>query len=127
LTTVLIIEDEATLSDLLRTLLQDEGYAVLTASTFAEAEAAVRRSPVDLVVADLIEFDEHGLAGAAQALRELAGERPILLCTGQPGAQRLAAEWGFSGVLDKPFDLDVLLERVRSALARSGPRPDPTP
>ena len=113
---VLIIEDDPSLSDLLRQVLEDEGHRAIVASTLDEAEQAARDEPFELVLADLIEFDLRSGPGSVQALRSVAGDRPVLLCTGQPGAQTLADTPGLAGVLQKPFDLDELLSCVDSAL-----------
>ena len=113
---VLIIEDDPALCELLRQVLEDEGHRAVVATSLAEAERAVGSEPVELVLADLLEFDLRSGPGAVQVLRTLAAGRPVLLCTGQPGAQKLANVAGLAGVLGKPFDLDELLRCVNSAL-----------
>lgn len=113
---VLVIEDDPVLAQLLQEVLSEEGYRTVTAASLSVAAALIRREPVDLVLADLVEFDRRGGAGAIQALEQLADGRPILLCTGQPGAARLGDRAGVAGVLAKPFDFDTLLERLREAL-----------
>jgi DNA-binding NtrC family response regulator len=118
---VLIVEDEHALSDLLRQVLEEEGYTVVTAASLGEAEALLLAESVDLILADLVESSEHGDLGTVQVLLSLAGERPLLLCTGQPDAERLADETGLAGVVAKPFDLDVLLHSVQSALSSARP------
>lgn len=117
---VLIIEDDPALADLLRQVLEDEGHRAIVASTLADAERAVRAEPIELVLADLIEFDLRSGPGSVQALRSVAGDRPVLLCTGQPHAEKLADLPGLAGVLGKPFDLDELLSCVDRALDRAG-------
>ena len=118
---VLIIEDDPALSDLLRQVLEDEGHRAVVATTLAEAERAVRSEPIELVLADLLEFDLRTGPGSVQALRSVAGDRPVLLCTGQPEARNLAKLPGLAGVLGKPFDLEELLTCVQAAL-REAPR-----
>jgi DNA-binding response OmpR family regulator len=113
---VLIIEDDPALSVLLRQVLEDEGHRAVVASTMGEAAEAIRSEPVELVLADLLEFDLLSGPGSVEALRALAGGRPVLLCTGQPEARNLAALPGLAGVLGKPFDLDELLTCVQAAL-----------
>lgn len=119
---VLIIEDDPSLSDLLRQVLEDEGHRAIVARTLTEAEQAARSEPFELVLADLVEFDLRSGPGSVQALRSVAGDCPVLLCTGQPGAQTLADTPGLVGVLPKPFDLDELLSCVDRALEGAGRR-----
>jgi DNA-binding response OmpR family regulator len=114
---VLIIEDDSALSDLLRQVLEDEGHRALVATTLAEAERVVRSAPIDLVLADLLEFELRTGPGSVEALCAVAGGRPVLLCSGQPAAQELADLPGLAGVLGKPFDLEELLTMVQAALS----------
>ena len=114
---VLIVEDDPALCDLLRQVLEDEGHRTIVATTLAEAEQAARSEPIELVLADLLEFDLRSGPGSVQVLRSLAGDRPVLLCTGQPEASKLADLPGLAGVLGKPFDLDELLSCVEDALS----------
>jgi DNA-binding response OmpR family regulator len=118
--TVLVVEDDAALSDLLRSVLEDEGYRVVIAASLAGARELLAAEPVDLLLADLVEFDLYGGPGAARALRELAGQRPVILCTGQPGAEQLGEQEALAGVLGKPFDLDELIACVQSAMPGRG-------
>ena len=116
---VLVIEDDPSLALLLRDLLYDEGYDPVEAASLSDAANAVAERPVDLIVADLVEFDLLGGAGALEALKKLACGRPIVLCSGQPDAQLLAQEAGITSVLGKPFDCDELLGGIGAELVRA--------
>jgi DNA-binding response OmpR family regulator len=113
---VLVIEDDPALAPLLREVLEEEGYRAAVALSLAQAAAADQREPCDLVLADLVEFDLRGGAAALAALRELAGQRPIVLCSGRPEAEWLAQQVGVKSVLGKPFDFETLRACIRSAL-----------
>ena len=115
---ILVIEDDVALSDLLRQVLDDEGHRTFVASSLAEAGRVAHGQDLDLVVADLLEFDLRTGPGSVEALRAVANGCPVLLCTGQPDADRLAELPGVAGVLGKPFDLEHLLGAVNAALAR---------
>src|SRR5437762_2205956 len=118
---VLIIEDDPALSELIRGVLEDEGFRAVVAFSLAEAESVIAQEPIAVIVADLIEFDEQRPARCAQALRSVAGTRPIVLCTGQSGVAGLAEAIGVVALVLKPFDLDVLLGSIRAALAGTVP------
>ncbi len=115
--TILIIEDDPILSQLLQQVLEDEGHQACIAASLSEASEAVRSQPISLVMADLVEFDQRGGAETIRALRMVAAGRPVLLCSGQPEAPRLGDLAGIAGVVSKPFEFETLLERVEAALA----------
>ena len=115
--TILIIEDDPILSQLLQEVLEDEGHRACIAASLSEASVAVRSQPISLVVADLVEFDQRGEAETIKALRTVAAGRPVLLCSGQPEAPRMGDLAGIAGVVSKPFDCETLLEHVEAALA----------
>ena len=117
LASVMILEDDPTLRELLCTLLRDDGYAVHPVESVPSARTVLEQQPIDLLLADLVQYERHGGLGAAQELRQLAGSRPVVLCSGQPEARELCEQAGLDDVVLKPFDLDDLLARVRAVTA----------
>ena len=113
---ILIVEDDAALAELMSQVLQDEGHETQLATSLDQAQDVAQRQPVDLVVADLVEADQFGSENVVARLAAVAAGRPLLLCTGQPQAPRYASVPGVATVIEKPFDLDDLLARVREAL-----------
>lgn len=112
---ILILEDDQSLGELLSQVLQDDGYQTQLVSSLEAARALVQSQAVDLVVADLVEADTIGGDRVVQQLAALAAGRPLLLCTGQPRAPRFASTPGVFTVIEKPFDLDDLLARIGAA------------
>ncbi len=117
--TILVVDDESHLLDTIQFILQSNGYAALSARSGEEAlerlaawKAAGRR--VDLILTDLQMPGPSGLE-LVQRLRD-AGERaPVLVMTGyndQETTRRLR-ERGIEHFLDKPFEEEQLLRRVR--------------
>ena len=66
--------------------------------------------------ARVIAWEPAGEVNVHEGLKLAAG-RPLILCTGQPEARRLGALPGVARVVDKPFDQDVFVASVRTALA----------
>ena len=116
MTAVLVIEDDLTLAQLLRDVLEDEGYQARIVESLAQAASILEAEPIDLILADLVEFDLLGGPQSILALKAVAGKRPIILCTGRDEAQQLAREAGIELVLKKPFDFDRLMDRLGRAL-----------
>jgi CheY-like chemotaxis protein len=117
--TILVVDDESHMLDTIQFILQSNGYEALAARSTEEAQerlAALRAEGrrVDLILTDLQMPGPTGLE-LIQRLRE-AGERaPVLVMTGysdQQTARRLRGQ-GIEHFLDKPFEEEELLRRVR--------------
>ena len=109
--TVLVVDDEPAVADVLRLLLGEEGYEVRCAYDGAAALAEAERRPPDAVVTDVM---LPGLGGADLACR--LRERGIPVVVLSAGAAGVAVP----GVrcLRKPLDLAAFLEAVALALGR---------
>lgn len=123
---VLIIDDDASLLDVLSLALEDAGHAVLTARDGLEGMAAVARSEPDLVVSDV---NMPGLDGFSLC-RKLRGEGcevPLILLTSRDHEvdETLGLELGADDYVTKPFGMRVLLARVSALLRREALRGEP--
>ena len=116
---VLVVEDDSDLRQTIQWMLEDEGFLVETASDGREAlDLATQRKP-SLVVLDmgLPIIDGNGVAAG---LRSTYGTSvTILTMTADGRAAEKARRIGAIGYLSKPFDLDALINAVRSALTPS--------
>jgi DNA-binding response OmpR family regulator len=118
---VLVVDDDPTVSDVVRRYLERAGFAVDKAGDGPTALAlAAERSP-DLVVLDLM---LPGLSGTevCRQLRasEQAADVPIIMVTARSGEldRVLGLEAGADDYIAKPFSLPELLARVRALLRR---------
>jgi len=116
--TVLLVEDEAGLRDLLRESLEGSGYRVLVAGDGTEAlqVAAAHAGPIHLMVTDVIMPGGTG----PKAADEIKAARPgmnVLYISGYTDDAILRhGVLGSAAFLEKPFELDSLLRKVRELL-----------
>jgi DNA-binding response OmpR family regulator len=118
---VLLIEDDPIIQDLLRELLEDEGYRVLVADATLDPMDVSQLRP-NLVLLDLW---FGGAAWGLDWLRELRvtpGARciPVIVCTADARLAKREAEQLqtlAADVILKPFDLDDVVTRVAAALS----------
>jgi CheY-like chemotaxis protein len=121
--TVLFVEDEEVLRDLVHKVLAQRGYRVLTASDGAAALGAVERhgAAVDLVLTDVIMPQMSGPALVAQLRARHPALRVLYVSGYTAEALREQAESG-APFLAKPFAPEALLRKVREVLdAPRGP------
>jgi DNA-binding response OmpR family regulator len=119
-TTVLIVEDEQKLRELVRSYLERAGFAVLTTGSGAEAISLADSARPDLVVLDLGLPDVPG-ESVAREIRA-AGPMPILMLTARSSEEdRIGGlELGADDYVTKPFSPRELVLRVQAILRRGG-------
>jgi signal transduction histidine kinase/ActR/RegA family two-component response regulator len=123
--TVLVVEDEPALRELESLMLEDAGYHVLTAANAAEALVVAAENVIDLLVVDVV---MPGMSGP-QLVEELAArdsDVPTVFVSGY-GAHEISnrgLETGKTALIEKPFQAEVFLRRVRDVLdgVRAEPR-----
>ncbi len=128
---ILLVDDDALLRRSLAFNLEQAGYRVSTAASAEDALALAQRDRPDLVLLDI------GLPGmdGLDALRHLDAQVgvPVIFLTARRREldEVLGLELGADDYISKPFDLDVLLARVKVVLRRSEksstPAAEPTP
>jgi CheY-like chemotaxis protein len=116
--TILVVEDDDDIREVLREVLQDEGYAVRTAANGrAGLDSLGSEERPGLILLDLMMPVMSGWDFLA-ALRENPSLRSIpVLVVSAWGEQ--ASRSGASGVLDKPLDLDRLMTEIAQCFDRS--------
>ena len=117
MSSILLIEDDVSLRELLHTTLTTAGYDVVDAANGRLGLKAFRKSPTDLVITDLYMPERDGLE-VIEALRRAHRNVKVLAISGASGTMGyfpLAQALGAVAVLQKPFSPSVLLKAGRGA------------
>jgi CheY-like chemotaxis protein len=114
--TILVVDDEREVRDVLGALLDRAGYSVFYASNGAEALSVVGRYSIDMIVLDLLMPVLDGIATIRRLKADLLTARiPILALTGDPGAalREEALQAGADTYSVKPLDSVAFISLVR--------------
>jgi two-component system OmpR family response regulator len=116
---ILVVDDDASIRDLLTEYLAENGMRVSTAGTSAAMSAILLEAAIDLVILDLRLAGEDGMA-IARKLRD-ESSIPVIMLTGvRDEADRvMGLELGADDYLTKPFSPRELLARIRTVLRRA--------
>jgi two-component system alkaline phosphatase synthesis response regulator PhoP len=116
--TILVVDDEKRLCDLVRAYLTQEGFRVVTAGNGQEALFVARHEKPDLILLDLMMPE----MGGYEFMRVFSKERdtPIIILTAklEENDKVLGLELGADDYVTKPFSMRELTARVRAVLRR---------
>jgi len=113
---ILLVEDDASIRDLVTMVLEDEGYEVTAKATPLEATRLLDQGRFDLVITDgFSTLPGAVIANTADVVRR-AGLTPVALFSAHTDDLGVAEAAGFQDLITKPFDLDRLVQQVKALL-----------
>ncbi len=117
--TILVVDDEKALRELVRAYLTEEGFRVVTAPNGREALFVARYEKPDLIILDLMMPEMDGFDFIRVYSRE--AETPIIVLTAklEESEKVLGLELGADDYVTKPFGMRELTARVRAVLRRA--------
>src|SRR6266508_5434582 len=116
---ILIIDDEEIMREILETLLAREGYSVRVAAGGAEGVELAKSVPFDAVIVDVMMPGMDGMA-VLQELKKFDDELPVIMITAFASVENAIAAMkrGAFDYITKPFKNDEVLVVVRNAVER---------
>ena len=112
---IMVVDDEPAIRDLIVAVLEDEGYAVVAATSGRRALELIESERPDLVIMDIMmpEMDGREAYRRLRELPELA-HVPVVMMSAASSPDQLSPR--VAAFLAKPFDLDDLLETIVDVL-----------
>ncbi|MEO7804057.1 MAG: response regulator [Actinomycetota bacterium] len=125
---ILIVEDHRSVRDLLRVVLESEGYRTLEATDGAEALQAARDRKPDLVVLDLMMPGVDGEWFIRQMLadKSLLATPVVVVSAKQDAFETLESLLGLDNIFPKPFEPEKLISRIEELIGPGQPLPTST-
>ncbi len=117
---IFLVDDDTLLRKSLAFHLEEAGYQVTTLGSAEELLESVQRTTVDLILLDIVLPGMDGLE-AIRSLRENL-KIPVIFLTGRRREldELIGFQLGADDYVTKPFDLDLLLMRIKAVLRRAG-------
>lgn len=114
---ILIIDDEKGIREVLQDILEDEGYAVLTAEDGLEGLALLRQNIVDLVILD-VWLPKMGGIEVLQSIKSDFRDTEVIIISGHANIDMAvkAIKIGAFDMMEKPLSMEKVLTQVRNAL-----------
>jgi len=118
MTTILVVDDEYLIADILCFALEDEGFMVVTASNGRKGLEVLDRERPALIITDFMMpvMDGQEFATAIRALPS-ANHLPIILMSGAQAHIGMQRSDLFDVVVPKPFNIDLIIAEVRKLLS----------
>ncbi|MBU4491642.1 MAG: response regulator [Euryarchaeota archaeon] len=114
---ILVVDDEAGVCDVLQKILAQDGYDVSTATSGTRALTLMKKSPADLVLLDIKMPKMDGIE-TLRKLREFNKDAVVVILTayGTLSTAREAMQLGAYDYITKPFDVEFVKTMVREGL-----------
>lgn len=118
---ILIVDDDQDMCEILSDFLRDEGYAVITASDGESALSSIKKKKYDLLILD---YQLHGITGLCvlEKAHQIDSSLIAIMISafGSEQIRSQAQELGVYDFVEKPFDMEKMVEAVNQALCQRG-------
>ena len=120
--TILVVDDELSMREFLKILLEKEGYRVSTASEASEAIDLIQSLSFDLVISD-IKMPGMGGLSLLEKIKEINSLLPVIMITAfaSPENAVIAMKSGAFDYITKPFKVDEIIKIIKSAISTTAP------
>ncbi|MDD5225832.1 MAG: response regulator [Candidatus Omnitrophica bacterium] len=115
---ILIVDDERSITDLLKLHLEEEGYVTVTAQSVDKALKALDQGPIDLVMLDIRMPGKDGFDFLrAVSTKHGIPKVPVIVMTGRGELESLMEGIAVEGFVNKPFEMHLVLGTIKKVLS----------
>ena len=114
---ILVVDDEPDILEFLQIILEEEGYAVVTSTKGEYLEQLHNGGLPHLILLDVLLSGKDGRDIVKHLKRqEETRHIPVIMFSAHPSAEETARQAGADDFLAKPFEIDILLEKISQYL-----------
>ncbi len=119
---ILVVDDELSMREFLKILLEKEGYEVTTASEASSAIDLIENRDFDLVLSD-IKMPGMGGLSLLEKIKDIDSSLPVIMITAYASPENavIAMKSGAFDYITKPFKVDEIIKIIKSAISASAP------
>jgi len=119
---ILVVDDELSMREFLKILLEKEGYEVITASEATSAIDKIKNQEFDLILSD-IKMPAMGGLTLLEKIKEINSSLPVIMITAYASPENavIAMKSGAFDYITKPFKVDEILKIIKSAISAAVP------
>lgn len=112
---VLVVEDDVAIAEATAMVIEDEGYECLIATESRNLLPIIKKVRPDLVLLDLLLPDGNGM-DIAREIKKIGLKIPVVMVTARASAKSILTDGYAQAFLEKPYDVEDLLEIVNSQI-----------
>jgi len=119
---ILVVDDELSMREFLKILLEKEGYVVSSAADAASALDQIKSAIFDLIISD-IKMPGMGGLTLLEKIKEINSNLPVIMITAYASPENavIAMKGGAFDYITKPFKVDEIIKIVKSAISSAAP------
>ena len=115
---ILVVDDELSMREFLKILLEKEGYDVSSAADAADAIDQIKSAGFDLIISD-IKMPGMGGLTLLEKIKEIDNSLPVIMITAYASPENavVAMKSGAFDYITKPFKVDEIIKIIKSAIS----------
>jgi two-component system alkaline phosphatase synthesis response regulator PhoP len=116
--TILIVDDDPDIGNMLKLMFEFKGYAVILLSRADDTEAVLKSETVDLVILDMLIAGTKGTDVCARLRQnEIFNLLPVLMISALPDARQSCLDAGATDFISKPFEMNEIISKISSLIS----------
>lgn len=114
---ILVVEDDPDIGMMLKMMLEYKGYSVTVSDRAEQANELIRTNQPDLIIMDMLLSGANGVDICDSLKQDSAtADLPVIMISAHPNAREICLQAGADDFIEKPFEMDILLNKVNSFL-----------